>query len=106
MAAAQPHAGWLRSHIRSWSDSIGLEYLVTDLRTFAPVLAFAVGTILGLVFERTPVAAPTAATPAPAKTPTREPVREPATTGPAPQRRPAERQPVGSRTGRDGGDED
>jgi len=53
VAAAEPGDHWLGSHVRSWSDDIGLETLVGDLATAWPALAFGVGLAFGLTFDTT-----------------------------------------------------
>jgi hypothetical protein len=66
--AAEPGDHWLGSHIRDWSNDIGVEGLVGDLAKVWPALAFGVGLVLGLALDtrpRTePVAAPAAEEPA------------------------------------------
>jgi hypothetical protein len=51
VVAAEPGDHWLGSHVRSWSDDIGLESLVGDLTNAWPALAFGVGLVLGLSFD-------------------------------------------------------
>jgi hypothetical protein len=51
LLATQPNANWFRDHVLSWSESIGLEYVVRDLGTWLGVLAFGVGAVLGLTLE-------------------------------------------------------
>ena len=63
VVAAEPGDHWLGSHVRAWSDDIGLENLVDDLMKAWPALAFGVGLALGLTFDTTgprtePVAEP------------------------------------------------
>lgn len=63
VVAAEPGDHWLGSHVRDWSDDIGLENLVGDLAKAWPALALGVGLVLGLSFDTTgprtkPVAAP------------------------------------------------
>jgi hypothetical protein len=53
VVAAEPGDHWLGSHVRSWSDDIGLESLVGDLTNAWPALAFGVGLALGLSFDTT-----------------------------------------------------
>jgi hypothetical protein len=71
--AAEPGDHWLGSHVRDWSNDIGLEGLVGDLSKAWPALAFGVGTVLGLTLDtsgprREPVeAAAPAEAPAPAE---------------------------------------
>jgi hypothetical protein len=51
VVAAEPGDHWLGSHVRDWSDDIGLESIVGDLATVWPALAFGVGLVLGLMFD-------------------------------------------------------
>jgi hypothetical protein len=53
VVAAEPGDHWLGSHVRDWSDDIGLENLVGDLITVWPALAFGVGLTFGLTFDTT-----------------------------------------------------
>jgi hypothetical protein len=53
VVAAEPGDHWLGSHVRDWSDDIGLEGLVGDLAKVWPVLAFGVGLAFGLTFDTT-----------------------------------------------------
>ena len=63
VVAAEPGDHWLGSHVRDWSDDIGLENLVGDLIKAWPAVAFGVGLAFGLTFDTTG--------------PRREPVPEP-----------------------------
>jgi hypothetical protein len=65
VVAAEPGDHWLGSHVRNWSDDIGLESLVGDLTNAWPALAFGVGLVLGLSFD----------TSGPSKEPVYEPER-------------------------------
>ena len=51
LIAMQPGSNWFGSHALSWSESIGIEYVVRDLGTWLGVLAFGVGAVLGLTLE-------------------------------------------------------
>jgi hypothetical protein len=51
VVAAEPGDHWLGSHVRDWSDDIGLESLVGDLTKVWPALAFGVGLALGLALD-------------------------------------------------------
>jgi hypothetical protein len=51
--AAEPGDHWLGSHVRDWSDDIGLENLVGDLVKVWPAIAFGVGLVFGLTFDTT-----------------------------------------------------
>lgn len=53
VVAAEPGDHWLGSHVRSWSDDIGLENLVDDLMKAWPALAFGIGLVFGLTFDTT-----------------------------------------------------
>lgn len=53
VVAAEPGDHWLGSHVRDWSDDIGLENLVGDLMKAWPALAFGVGLAFGLTFDTT-----------------------------------------------------
>ena len=52
--AAEPADHWLGSHVRDWTNDIGLESLVGDLLKVWPALAFGVGLTLGLSFDTAP----------------------------------------------------
>jgi hypothetical protein len=62
--AAEPGDHWLGSHIRDWSNDIGIEGLVGDLATVWPALAFGVGLVLGLTLDTRPKTEPVAEAPA------------------------------------------
>ena len=63
VVAAEPGDHWLGSHVRDWSDDIGLEGLVGDLAKAWPAVAFGVGLVLGLTLDTTgPRTAPVEAT--------------------------------------------
>jgi len=51
VAAAEPGDHWLGSHVREWSEDIGLESLVGDLVKAWPALAFGVGLVLGFTLD-------------------------------------------------------
>ena len=53
VVAGEPGDHWLGSHVRSWSDDIGLESVVGDLMKAWPALAFGVGLAFGLMFDTT-----------------------------------------------------
>jgi hypothetical protein len=53
VAAAEAGDHWLGSHVRDWSDDIGLESLVGDLTKAWPAVAFGVGLAFGLTFDTT-----------------------------------------------------
>jgi hypothetical protein len=53
VVAAEPGDHWLGSHVRDWSDDIGLETLVGDLIKAWPAIAFGVGLAFGLTFDTT-----------------------------------------------------
>jgi hypothetical protein len=49
----QPHHGLGRNHIRSWSNSIGIDGLVKDFKEYIGVLAFGLGLVFGYTFDTT-----------------------------------------------------
>jgi hypothetical protein len=53
LAAGEPGDHWLGSHVRSWSDDIGIDGLVDDLELMIPAVAFAIGLVFGLTFDTT-----------------------------------------------------
>ena len=73
--AAEPGDHWLGSHVRDWSDDIGLENLVGDLVKAWPALAFGVGLAFGLMFDTT--GPRTKPVPEPGPRPTEEEAGEP-----------------------------
>jgi hypothetical protein len=52
VVATQPHGNTFRRHVLSWSSDIHVIRVVRDLGPYAIVLAFGLGVVLGLVFER------------------------------------------------------
>jgi hypothetical protein len=58
LLAMQPHGNWFRAHTLSWSETIGIEYVVKALGTWLGVLAFGIGYTLGLTLEPAPSPAP------------------------------------------------
>jgi hypothetical protein len=54
LVAEQPHGNWFRHHVLSWSESLGIDYVVTSLAVWLGVLAFGIGYTLGLVLEPAP----------------------------------------------------
>jgi hypothetical protein len=52
VVALEPHGNWFRSHVLSWSGNIGVTGVVRDLGPYVTVLAFGLGVVFGLVFER------------------------------------------------------
>jgi hypothetical protein len=67
VVAAQPNGNGARGHVLAWSTDIGISRVVGDLLPLVLVLAFGLGTVLGLVFERRAVVS-TAVEPVPAPT--------------------------------------
>lgn len=53
VVAAEPGDHWLGSHVREWSDDIGLDGLVGDLTKAWPAIALGVGLVLGLTLDTT-----------------------------------------------------
>lgn len=50
---AQPQGNWFRDHIRSWSDDLSVDGLVSDLSAYVAVLAFGTGLVFGFTFDTT-----------------------------------------------------
>jgi hypothetical protein len=77
VVAAEPGDHWLGSHVRDWSDDIGLESLVGDLTKVWPALAFGVGLVLGLTLDTSgPRTEPVRAAEADAEKPRSEAARD------------------------------
>jgi hypothetical protein len=53
VAAGEPGDAWLGSHVRDWTEDIGVEGLVGDLLKVWPAVAFGVGLVFGLTFDTT-----------------------------------------------------
>ncbi|TML08913.1 MAG: hypothetical protein E6G38_07095 [Actinobacteria bacterium] len=49
----QPHHGLGRSHIRKWSNDIGIDGLVKDFKDYVAVLSFGLGLVFGYSFDTT-----------------------------------------------------
>jgi hypothetical protein len=52
LLASQPNGSSLQHHILAWSGDIHVSSVVQTLVVYAPVIAFGLGLLLGLVFER------------------------------------------------------
>jgi hypothetical protein len=66
LAAGEPGDHWLGSHVRNWSDDIGIDGLVGDLTIMVPAIAFGIGLVFGFTFDTTGPRLKPGATPAPA----------------------------------------
>ncbi|HET7647163.1 MAG TPA: hypothetical protein VFK17_01270 [Gaiellaceae bacterium] len=51
IVAMQPNSSWLATHVRSWSDDIGILDVVRAVGTWLGVLAFGIGATLAGVLE-------------------------------------------------------
>src|SRR3954470_20009153 len=49
----QPGSSWLSTHIREWSDDIGIDRLIAELGIVVPVIGFGLGLLFGLTFDTT-----------------------------------------------------
>src|SRR4051812_34271930 len=49
----QPGSSWLSTHIREWSDDIGVDRLIAELGIVVPVIGFGLGLLFGLTFDTT-----------------------------------------------------
>jgi hypothetical protein len=52
IVGSQPRPDTYRGHVLAWSHDMGVTRVVHDLGPYAIVLAFGLGVLLGLVFER------------------------------------------------------
>jgi MFS family permease len=66
LAAQEPENYWLGRHVRSWSDDLGIEGLVNDLRFMIPAIALGIGLVFGLTFDTTGPRIPRRMKPVPA----------------------------------------
>jgi hypothetical protein len=49
--ATQPRGSWIRDHVLSWSDDLGIDHAVRNLGEHVAVLAFGLGVVFGTTFE-------------------------------------------------------
>ena len=49
----QPGDSWLSTHIRDWSDDIGIDRLIAELGIAVPAIGFGLGLLFGLSFDTT-----------------------------------------------------
>jgi hypothetical protein len=49
----QPGSSWVSTHVRNWSDDIGIDNLVSELGIAVPAIGFALGLLFGLTFDTT-----------------------------------------------------
>jgi hypothetical protein len=47
----QPGDSWLSTHIREWSDDIGIDRFISELGIVVPVIGFGLGLLFGLTFD-------------------------------------------------------
>jgi len=53
LAAHEPESYWLGSHVRSWSNDIGVDGFVDSMGLMIPAVAFGIGLAFGLTFDTT-----------------------------------------------------
>jgi hypothetical protein len=53
LAAHEPESYWLGSHVRSWSNDIGIDGFVDSMGLMIPAVAFGIGLVFGLTFDTT-----------------------------------------------------
>ena len=53
LAAHEPESYWLGSHVRSWSNDIGVDGFVESMGLMIPAVAFGIGLVFGLTFDTT-----------------------------------------------------
>jgi hypothetical protein len=51
--AAEPGNGWFHRHVLSWSNDIGINGLVDDLKEYVAVFSFGIGLVFGFTFDTT-----------------------------------------------------
>jgi hypothetical protein len=51
LLATQPDPNWFRDHIRTWTDDIAIQGLVSDIGEYVSVLAFGLGLVFGYTFD-------------------------------------------------------
>jgi hypothetical protein len=79
LAAAEPGDHWLGSHVRNWSEDLGIRGLIGDLTLMFPAIAFGIGLVFGFTFDTTGPRIPKKAKPVAAIVPTPKPESEPVT---------------------------
>ena len=52
LVASQPQGNWFRDHVRSWSADLGIDGVVDNLDNHVAVVAFGLGVIFGVRFDR------------------------------------------------------
>lgn len=52
LVASQPQGNWFRDHVRSWSGDLGIDGVVDNLDNHVAVVAFGLGVIFGVRFDR------------------------------------------------------
>jgi hypothetical protein len=53
LAAHEPESYWLGSHVRSWSNDMGIDGFVDSMGLMIPAVAFGIGLVFGLTFDTT-----------------------------------------------------
>jgi len=53
LAGGEPGSYWLGRHVRGWSDDIGIDGFVGDLKMMFPAIAFGIGLVFGFTFDTT-----------------------------------------------------
>jgi hypothetical protein len=53
VASVEPGNHWLGTHVRNWSDDLGIEGFVNDMRLMFPAIAFGIGLVFGFTFDTT-----------------------------------------------------
>ncbi len=53
LAAGQPDANWFQRHVVDWSDAIGIDGIVDDLREYLALFALGLGLVFGFTFDTT-----------------------------------------------------
>jgi hypothetical protein len=53
LAGGEPGSDWLGRHVRGWSDDMGIDGFVGDLKMMFPAIAFGIGLVFGFTFDTT-----------------------------------------------------
>jgi hypothetical protein len=72
LAGGEPGSYWLGRHVRGWSDDIGIDGFVGDLKMMFPAIAFGIGLVFGFTFDTTGPRVRTTGAPAAGAVPQRQ----------------------------------
>jgi len=72
LAGGEPGSYWLGRHVRGWSDDMGIDGFVGDLKIMFPAIAFGIGLVFGFTFDTTGPRVRTTGAPAAGAVPERQ----------------------------------